>query len=267
MKRVLLAIIISLIFSDINANSEASKSVQWQRIDLESKLRERISEFLSLIVDKNKYFVEVQISASTPNLTVPNFEMPKNEKNKVIQGVKFTDEKNDKSRDNAEYILFDKIGILSPLFESESAQESNDKELQVKFYQYKEKLERELISKNDLFGLISSVDITIAFDKKLEDTKVEEIKKLVDRIVPKFGETKASIEVFKMDFFEEVKEENEAVVKKEEEVAKEKSLEELIKENIPYLTGPIGTILATIFVCLSAFILFFSPKKTSKTFS
>ena len=40
MKRVLLAIIISLIFSDINANSEASKSAQWQRIDLESKLRE-----------------------------------------------------------------------------------------------------------------------------------------------------------------------------------------------------------------------------------
>ena len=69
-------------------------------------------------------------------MTVPNFEMPKNE-SKVIQGVKFTDEKNDKSRDNAEYILFDKIGILSPLFESESAQESNDKELQVKFYQYK----------------------------------------------------------------------------------------------------------------------------------
>ena len=138
-----------LLFFNFNAFSENGKSIQWQRIDLENKLRQRVSEFLSLIIEENKYFVEVQISASSPNLTLPNFEMPKEAKKKVVQGLKFTDEKNEKSKDNAEYILFDKLGILSPLFETESQVNANDKKLQIKFFQYKEKIERELLSKYD----------------------------------------------------------------------------------------------------------------------
>ena len=82
--------------------------------------------------------------------------MPKEAKKKVVQGLKFTDEKNEKSKDNAEYILFDKLGILSPLFESESQVNENDKKLKIKFYKYKEKIERELLTKYDLFGLIQT---------------------------------------------------------------------------------------------------------------
>lgn len=269
MKRLLICFFLAIYGVELNANSDSVKSIQWQRIDLETNMRERISEFLGLILDKNKFYVEVQISATSPNLTVPKFDMPKSEKKKVVQGVKFTDEKNDKSRNNAEYILFDKIGILSPLFETEGAQSENDRELQIKFFQYQEKLERELISKNDLFGLINSIDVTIAFDNKLDDKKVDEIKKLVEKVIPKVGDLIASIEVFKMDFFEEVKDTTVAGLDKNtgekigENDLKEESKEitDLIKENIPYLTGPIGTIVATFLFCLSAFILFAGLKK------
>lgn len=268
MKKLLLFLFFSFGLLDVNAYSENGKSIQWQRIDLETKMRQRISEFLALVVDKDKYFVEVQISASGPNLTLPNFEMPKNDKKNIVSGVKFTDEKNDKTKDNAEYILFDKIGILAPLFETETASNANDKELQIKFFQYKEKLERELISKNDLFGLITNVDVTIAFDTKMNDQKVEEVKKLIEKVIPKFGEVTAKIEVFKMDFFEKI--DPKALVKnneenKEKEKEKEKTPQELIKENLPYLTGPVGTIIATIFVCLSAFVLFAGLKKHQST--
>ena len=78
-----------------NTNNIGGKSIQWQRIDLENKLRTRLIEFLGLVVEKDKFFVEVQINASTPNLTLPKFEMPKEEKKKVVQGIKFTDEKNE----------------------------------------------------------------------------------------------------------------------------------------------------------------------------
>jgi len=261
MKKIILIVFLLFGLFDFDAYSENGKSIQWQRIDLETKMRQRISEFLGLVVDKEKYFVEVQISATSPNLTLPKFEMPKNERKKVISGVKFTDEKNEKSKDNAEYILFDKLGILAPLFETESKSNENDKELQVKFYQYKEKLERELLSKNDLFGLITNVDVTIAFDTKMNDQKVEEIKKLVEKVIPKFGEVNAKIEVFKMDFFEKIDPKSKLEAAKVEEKKKEKTPVELLKENIPYLTGPFGTILATIFVCLSAFILFSGFKK------
>ena len=249
-----------LLFFNFNAFSENGKSIQWQRIDLETKLRQRISEFLSLIIEENKFFVEVQISASSPNLTLPNFEMPKEDKKKVVQGLKFTDEKNEKSKDNAEYILFDKLGILSPLFESESDVSANDKKMKIKFYQYKEKIERELLTKYDLFGLITNLDITIAFDKSMSSEKIEEIKKLVERVIPKFGEVSPSIEVFQMDFF--TPEEIVAEPKEVEDVKPvEKTPVELVKENLPHLTAPVGTIIATILVCLTAFIMLAGYKK------
>ena len=153
-------------------------------------------DFLALVVEKDKYFVEVQISASSPNLTLPKFEMPKSEKKKVVQGIKFTDEKNEKSKENAEYILFDKLGILSPLFEQESEGKTSNNELQLKFYQYQEKIQRDLISKTDLFGLITDVDITIAFDQKWSNKKLRKLKNYTKKIIPSFGGVKAKVETF-----------------------------------------------------------------------
>ena len=262
MKRIICIVTILIFTTGLNAYTESNKSIQWQRIDLEGKLRQRISEFLGLILDKEKYFVEVQISASQPNLTLPKFEIPKDEKKKVVSGVKFTDEKNEKSKENAEYILFDKLGILSPLFETETQINSNNSELQIKFFQYKEKIERELIEKNDLFGLINSVDITLAFDTKMEDQKVKEIQGLVEKIIPKFGGVSAKIEVFKMGFYEKPAESKTGLAGKPiAEKPKEKTPIELIKENIQHLTGPVGTILATVLVCLSAFIMLAGLKR------
>ena len=254
-----LIILILFIFQSfvLNANGEPTRSIQWQRIELETQLREKISEFLSLILKKDKFFVEVQISSSSPNFTLPNFEMPKTEQKKVVDGVKFTNEKSDKAKDNGDYILFDKIGILSPLFQSESKSEEGNKELQIKFYQYQQKIERDLIAKTDLFGLITDVDITLAFDTKMEDKQVDEVKKLIEKVVPKIGAITPKIEVFKMNFYEEPK-------KVADTSVAETKKKNIIEENLPYLTGPVGTIVATVLVCLTAFILLAGFKKHQK---
>lgn len=238
--RILLLTLMMIFTATLSAENKQF-SVQWQRIELENQIKQKISDFLSLIVDKKRFFVEVQIAATNPNLSLPKFKMPKN---KSMADIKFSDDKK-KSKNNGEFLLFDKVGIMAPLFKGTS--KNNDQELQVKFFQYKEKLQRELISKTDLFGLITDVKINIAFDSEMTEEQVTEFKKLIEKIVPSFGEVKPKLEVFKMKF-----------------VRGDQTIDHPLFKHIPHVTGPVGAILATLLFCLTAFIIVAGYKKHQK---
>jgi hypothetical protein len=240
MKTKLFMLLFTILLSSEGLIAEDKNfSTQWQRIQLETRLKNRLSGVIGLLVDQKKFFVEVSIKATAPNLSLPKFKMPKT---KSAADIKFTNEKS-KGRKSGELILFDKIGLMAPLFQGNS--DKSDKELQVKFFQYKKKIERELVTKTDLFKLIETLKVTIAFDESIPKEKSEEIKKLVESIIPGFGDVKPTIEILNIAFKKEV-------------VVKEKTL---IEKYLPHLSGPIGILLATLLFCLTSFIIFSGFKK------
>ena len=84
------------------------------------------------------------------------------------------------------------------MFEGNYDQRSSD--LQLKIFQYSKRVEREFNSKMDLFSNIEAVKIKIGLDKSVDQAKTAELKKLVEDILPKFGEVVPQVETFAFQF-------------------------------------------------------------------
>lgn len=221
------------------SQTKENKSVHWQKLNLETFLKNRIDNFLGLTVNKDKVYSEVSVKIKDKPFNVPNFTFPKT-KNKKLTNNSLSEKNN-----FGEYLLFDKIGLRAPLIANEQVSNVDDGKLQVKFYQYKKRLENELEKSFDLFSKIESVDIKLFFDQSVGKEAVESVKENLLKILPKVGSSKYNVETLNLEFAKAVKPSNEA----------------LLLDNLKHLIGPLGLIIATLILSISSFFLFNGYKK------
>ena len=239
MKKTILFIIciITTLYSS-NVTSEEAQSIQWQRIALEQKLKKRLSGFLELIISNKKFFVEVEVKATTANLSVPNFKLPKR---KSSSSIKFSNKKF-RPKKGGEQFIFDKLGLMAPLYEQTSNQENQD--LQIRFFQYKKRIENTKILQSDLFQLIEGIKVKLVIDQSISNEQQTKIKKLMVAILPTFGKIAPSLEILKVNFLQE------------------KHLKSnQIDKYISSLSTPVGIIIATFIFCLSSLFIFSGYKR------
>ncbi len=228
----ILMILLSLSFlNNVNANP---KSVQWQSVEFESSLKARVTEIAKQVIDEKTFFVEVDVVAQNPIINIPKFSLLKKKK------VKLGSVKNTKN--SAEYILFDKVGLNAPSFEGSFDQRQTD--LQLQLFQYSKKVEREFLTKTDLFTNLESINIKIGVDKSISKAKIEELKKLLKTLIPKISSVVPTIEILSVDVLS-------AQLIKNDPLA----------ENLSHIMGPAGIIIAAIIFSISAFLLFSKYRK------
>lgn len=222
------------------ANKENyQNSVQWQKLNLEAYLKDRVDGFVELMVDEKQVYSEVNVTIKQQPFNVPNFKFPK--KKVAKSGIKSLSEKSS----FGEMILFDKIGLRAPVISNIDADEEDNRKLQIKFYQYKKRIENEMNKSFDLFSKIESVSIKLVFDDEVDEKKVSRVKNNLEKILPVIGNTKIKVETLSLPFSKAIK----------------PSPKAMIFKNLPYLTGPVGLILATLILCLSSFLIFNGYKK------
>ncbi len=239
MKSVILLTMTLLFSFQSYSQTKENKSVHWQKLNLETFLKNRIDNFLGLTVNKDKVYSEVSVKIKDKPFNVPNFTFPKT-KNKKLTNNSLSEKNN-----FGEYLLFDKIGLRAPLIANEQVSNVDDGKLQVKFYQYKKRLENELEKSFDLFSKIESVDIKLFFDQSVGKEAVESVKENLLKILPKVGSSKYNVETLNLEFAKAVKPSNEA----------------LLLDNLKHLIGPLGLIIATLILSISSFFLFNGYKK------
>ena len=182
-------ILLILIVSNIFISSAIAKSIQWQQIELEEKLKRTFSEYLDLHLEKEQFYVHFKINTKEQSFTLPSHNIKiKNNNQKFIS-------KSTPSSMNADLIALDKIGIFAPQFGKQ-----NNKEMELKLFQYKNKLERDLIKKTNLFEFIEDISINVAIDKSVKKEKFDNLKKNLNEIIPKLGKIKFDVKAYQIEF-------------------------------------------------------------------
>jgi hypothetical protein len=228
--------IITLLLTFSTLASSNYKSVQWQRFELESFLKERVSKISGQLIEKEKFFVEVAVSADDPSIAIPKYNFLKLKKTKLKQ---------DKGPLKGDYILFDKLGLNAPTYQGNNDQRKG--ELDLLLFQYSKKVEREYFSKMDIFSNIKSIEVKIGVDKSVAQETIDSLKDIVENTLPVFGEIKPKITVFNLAF-------------------KLNKTPSFLKKNSDVL-APIGIILAALIFSLSGLILFSRYRKLREELS
>jgi hypothetical protein len=226
--RVLKVLTILILALSIEASY---RSVQWQKYELEQSLQKRINKVVGQVLDKNQFFVEVNIEASGPSVSLPKYVLKKKSTPK-INGYKNT-------KSNGDLILMDKLGLEAPVYEGNYFQ--SDSEVQLELFKYSKRVERDYAAKMDLFANIEKIFIKVGVDKTVPSEKVDGLKKLITDIVPKVGEVKPELTFLNLD-----------LRKKEKKTLLDRPGEFL---------QPIAYVLAAIIFSMSAYIVFSRYKK------
>jgi len=223
-------LLLLLLFSlNLKAENNQARSIHWQQVQLEEKLQNTITQFLGLYLSKDKFYVHLKVETKEQNLAVPDSGIKfKGAGDKFIKG-------NVPSSMNADLVALDKIGVFAPKFDAK-----NDKELEVKLFKYKNKLERDFLKKTDLFSFLEKVTVFVAVDESISNKQYSGLKKLVQKILPNFGKVDSVIEPYRVAFAKEV-------------VAPKTFFDKLSDWNV--LSG-LGLVLASLIASLTAFVLF-----------
>ncbi|GEM_PF-6975013 len=220
-----------LITASTVADDNDYKSVQWQKVEFENRLKNKIEDVIGQVIERSKFFVDVNITAKSQNLTVPTFSLQK-ELRPMVTSRRQSTVSND-------YILLDKIGLNAPLYEGNDDQRISD--LQLKIYQYSKRVEREFLEKSDLFQNIEAVSVRIGIDNSVPENKKSQIKDLVQNLIPKFENITPTVDILSLELHKE---------------APKSFYEDLIS-----FTGPVGVIIATLLICVTSALIFYSYKK------
>lgn len=231
--RKLTLLICSLLSFFAFSDSRSLDSVKWQKYKVESDLKTRVHQLVSQIISQEKFFVEVEIKTKEVNIPVPEYNLVQQKRPKLSdrKGIKI----------NGEYILFDKIGLNAPLYEGNDAQRSGD--LQLKIFQYSKRVEREFLSKNDVFNNIEEISIKLGFDTSIKEDQIESAVKMIETMIPNFAGVVPKVEKFSFKF----------------KVEKVKQIGFL--ERWSGLLTPLGIFLATLLFCITIFFVFKSYQK------
>ncbi len=215
---LILTIFISLLSSPLIAVTEIAPlpSTQWQKVNLEKEITEKVRNKLTPVIPDERFLVEVQIEVTPP--AKPQFTISQNDLDKKKEQLKKLNEKqkikiNDYVPDELpkDYILFSKLGLEAPLiedilqYEIEKIQnqkyrpddKDNKKELAPielpkleQQWKYNESL--------DIFKNLESINVLIKVNSEMNDTQKQELQKIINGFNLIYGDIKASV---KLEFF------------------------------------------------------------------
>jgi hypothetical protein len=225
--------IVFILFSNIVF---AQTNIQWQKVELEEKIQNKIRTNLRNILEPSQYFLEVEVLINEPGM--PNFDDLK-KKGAKVSDIKFDDSQGD-------YIAFSKIGLEVPVVE-ELFDEHQQKLKEM--YRFQESF--------DLFKNITDVKVNVFTSDLLTPEQVQFAKTVVDNLKFPVGDIKPKVN-FASVKIEKKKEEPKALDQpvKKPEVEKEKPL--TMKDILDFVSrfgNAFGLILATILFGVISFML------------
>jgi len=234
-----------------------SKSLEWQRIELQQSISDKIKNVLSPIIKSGEFIVHVDIDLnSNSELTPPegggNPPPPpggddNKDKNKKPQ-IKFSDV--DVKESSYDFIVFSKLGLEAPVYQVNDDGKivfPNQDNPPAPTPQSIAKEMIELTKAIDLFQYLSSIKITIGLDDYLGDETKKTVEDLIKSMSFKFGKIEAIVDIKFIDM-QEIKK---SVSKIDPNIKRKETLEMLSK-----FGTAIGIVLAVVLLGLFSYLLF-----------
>ncbi|MCB9060677.1 MAG: hypothetical protein H6622_04070 [Halobacteriovoraceae bacterium] len=220
--------------SEMGGEGKVLPSLDWQKMELEEKISEKIKRGLDAIITSKQYIIDVDIVVTEP--TKPDFTHtppppPKN--------VRFSNASSESAP--KDYIVFSQLGLEAPLI-SEFEESENKKSEYEYLWKYNENL--------DIFKNIEEVNIKVSLSEKLLDETKNSIKKIVENLKFGISEITPTINIEYIDLEEKI------------DGGKKKSTGESplsFREKLDLMTrfgNALGLILAVILLGMIAYFLF-----------
>ena len=149
----------------------ASPSLEWQKLRLEEKIMSEIDSSVSGLLERNQYFIDVNIDYSDPGM--PNFD------DLEKTGLKVSDIDFDKS--SGGYIAFSKVGLEVPVLEKYN--QENQRKLK-ELYRFNESY--------DLFKNIEAIGVSVFLSDSLDEALISKVKKVTNSLRLAYGDVTAS---------------------------------------------------------------------------
>jgi hypothetical protein len=233
---------------DGNSMAMHRSSIQWQRIDLEKNIKEKIHDVISPIIKSGEYIIKVDVKLKDnidPTISGggggPEGSDNKNAQKKKSK-VSLTDI--DPKLARADYIVFSKIGMESPIFPEENVDANGKPESEPP------NIGKSLLELNktlDLFQYIESIKINVNLDDFLGDETKDTINKLLTGLDLTFSGIKASLDITYLD----MKEIKKGLTKIDPNLKRKEDLELYSK-----FGTAVGLVLTALLLSLVGFLLF-----------
>lgn len=225
-KNLLLMIMILSSLSLLGKDEVVSRSIEWQKVELQEKISKKITKAVGAIVDQRDFVVEVDLAVSIP--PAPNFD----------DRAKYQARSNDGDFEKAakDYIIFSKLGLEVPILGKET---NKDKERLKDIWKFNEA--------NDIFKNLDSVTVFLYLDKKLTSETVDAVKTILNNLKLPIGDLTAEVEIEQLNLTD-----TKPIVKAE---PKKKTIEDYLNY-VSKFSVMIGIILSTLLLMITAFLLF-----------
>lgn len=193
------------------SNTGALNSLDWQKVNLENFIRQKIEKTLSSIIKYSDYIVDVEIVTTparkpkfTPSEDSSSTEAVKKERS-GIDGVRINDVLPDQLPED--YVVFSKLGLEAPLIEDFNNFEKNEdgkgkdaKKGELPTFEQLWKFNKSL----DVFNNLEKVRIQVKLSDQLQESTRQVISEVLNEINFNLNDIKPEIRVAYVDMTEKL---------------------------------------------------------------
>ncbi len=223
--------------------SLSSPSLEWQKIELEKNINQKVVNSISPVIRSGEFIVNTQVIVKSPGELKPGGGGGaggdnKNKKNKI----NFNDI--DPQNAKGDFVVLSKLGIEAPVYgASDDSADSGKPGSEAKEWQ---KFLTQYIEVNDLAKYVDKIVIDVKLDNYLGEETKKTVEDILNSVSLNFGKAKAEIKLSYIDMKE---------MKKEIEKKRDQQNREFY-EWIGKLGAPVGIIIAVILLGIFALVIF-----------
>lgn len=223
--------------------SLSSSSLEWQKIELEKNINQKVVNSISPVIRSGEFIVNTQVVVKSPGELKPGAGGGaggdnKNKKNKI----NFNDI--DPQNAKGDFVVLSKLGIEAPVYgASDDSADSGKPGSEAKEWQ---KFLTQYIEVNDLARYVDKIVIDVKLDNYLGEETKKTVEEILNSVSLSFGKAKAEIKLSYIDMKE---------MKKEIEKKRDQQNREFY-EWIGKLGAPVGIIIAVILLGIFALVIF-----------
>lgn len=216
---------------------QALSSLNWQKADLESRLKEDLTKNLTATVGRENFVVNIDIAYKKPSKKTGNSETKER-----------SEESSKISHDDQQLVFLNKLGlqaaIVNDSLESNKGVQANSEIA-------------------DIFSLIEKVRLTCLLDESVSEDRQAVVKKIIANSLMQFDPKKIDIKIDKVKLAPEAKDQSSSEEEKQTQAPKEEE-PTWIKKFEPFST-PISILLSFLTVMVMMLIMFRATKASVAT--